>query len=121
MGPSLFTGKMRHSALRVDQNQLQVFWTRVRDSPEKILLSFIDLTEDWSKWKPTSPIEVMRPEKVWEGGNLKVKRSTRGPVHEPVNQLRDPYIYEEDDKTYLSYSVAGERGIAIAELFISKA
>ena len=33
-----------------------------------------------------------------------------------VNQLRDPAIYQEDDKTYLLYSVAGENGLAIAEL-----
>jgi len=34
----------------------------------------------------------------------------------PVRQLRDPGIYRENGKTYLLYSVAGENGIAIAEL-----
>jgi hypothetical protein len=34
----------------------------------------------------------------------------------PVRQLRDPAIYQEDGRTYLLYSVAGEHGIAIAEL-----
>ena len=33
-----------------------------------------------------------------------------------VNQLRDPAIFEEDGRIYLLYSVAGESGIAIAEL-----
>ncbi len=33
-----------------------------------------------------------------------------------VNQLRDPAIYEEDGRVYLLYAVAGESGIAIAEL-----
>ena len=33
-----------------------------------------------------------------------------------VNQLRDPAIYEEDGGVYLLYAVAGESGIAIAEL-----
>ena len=33
-----------------------------------------------------------------------------------VRQLRDPAIFREDRKTYLLYSVAGESGLAIAEL-----
>jgi hypothetical protein len=36
-------------------------------------------------------------------------------------QLRDPAIFEDDDgRTYLLYSVAGESGIAIAELTFPK-
>ena len=115
-GPILFSGKMRHSALRIIGNQLYVFWTQVGDSPERILLSCIELTEDWSIWKPSPPIEVMRPVKDWERGNLEAIRSERGPVYEQICQLRDPAIYEENNKVYLLYSVAGERGIAIAEL-----
>jgi hypothetical protein len=34
-----------------------------------------------------------------------------------VNQLRDPAIFEEDGRTYLLYAVAGESGIAIAEIW----
>jgi hypothetical protein len=34
----------------------------------------------------------------------------------PVRQLRDPAIFREDGRTWLLYSVAGENGIAIAEL-----
>ena len=115
-GPILFSGKMRHSALRVVDNQLQVYWTQVGDSPERILLSFIDLTENWSTWKTSAPTEILRPEKDWEGGNLEAVPSVRGPVDEPACQLRDPAIYEENNKVYMLYSVAGERGIAIAEL-----
>jgi hypothetical protein len=33
-----------------------------------------------------------------------------------VRQLRDPAIFREDGKTYLLYSIAGESGIAVAEL-----
>jgi len=36
---------------------------------------------------------------------------------EQVRQLRDPALLETDGRTYLLYSVAGESGIAIAELF----
>ena len=58
----------------------------------------------------------MRPVKVWEGSNLEVFPSERGPIYEPACQLRDPAIYEENNEIYILYSVAGERGIAIAEL-----
>jgi hypothetical protein len=39
------------------------------------------------------------------------------PAAQAVHQLRDPAVYEEDGRTYLLYSVAGESGIAMAELF----
>ena len=115
-GKRLFPMTMRHSALRVVNNQLQIFWTNVGESPEKILLSTIELTEDWLTWKPSDPIEVLRPEEDWEGGNLKPIPSKRGPVYEKACQLRDPAIYEENNRIYMLYSVAGESGIAIVEL-----
>jgi hypothetical protein len=43
----------------------------------------------------------------------------RGGEDEPVRQLRDPAIFTEDGRTYLLYSVAGESGIAIAELTVA--
>lgn len=52
----------------------------------------------------------------YEGANLPLLPSKRGIAQEPVGQLRAPCIFEEAGKTYLLYSVAGERGIAIAEL-----
>jgi hypothetical protein len=39
-----------------------------------------------------------------------------GKSSRPVCQLRDPAIFRENGHTYILYSVAGERGIAIAEL-----
>jgi hypothetical protein len=42
----------------------------------------------------------------------------RGAINVPVNQLRDPCIYEEDGHIYLLYAVAGEHGIAMAEVFL---
>ena len=37
-----------------------------------------------------------------------------------MNQLRDPAVYVEDGRTYLLYAVAGESGIAIAEVFFDE-
>ena len=115
-GPTLFTGDMRHSALLVDGSNLLVFFTNVGDVPECILLSIIELSADWLTWKASKPVKVLEPEMDYEGGNLPLVPSVRGIAREPVRELRDPGIFREDGKTYLLYSVAGERGIALAEL-----
>ena len=60
--------------------------------------------------------EVLRPETDWEGANLPIKTSRSGHIDVPVNQLRDPTIYQEKGETYLLYSVAGEGGIAVARI-----
>ncbi len=115
-GPMLFNRNMRHSAIRIDGDELQIFWTQVGDSPERILLSTIQLTNDWKKWKPSLPIEILHPEMDWEGGNLEPKPSLRGAIIGLVCQLRDPAIYEEEKRIFLLYVIAGESGIAISEL-----
>lgn len=117
-GPRLFASDQRHCAVLVRGNTLHIFWTRVGDAPERIYASTIDLAADWKTWKPSDPVEVIRPERDWEGANLPVAPSYRSAVFEPVNQLRDPAIYEEGGRIYLAYAVKGEAGIGIAELFV---
>jgi len=115
-GPTLFTTDMRHSAVAVRDGKLFVLYTVVGENPERILLSEIGLREDWLSWTETDPVVVLEPEREWEGGHLPHEPSKRGSIMEPVHQLRDPALFEEDGRTYLLYSVAGESGIAIAEL-----
>lgn len=117
-GPRLFNSNMRHAALLVMDDHLLVFWTQVGDAPERILLSTIDISGDWHQWKESSPVEVLRPRYSWEGGDLPVSASFRSSIKAPANQLRDPAIFQEDGRTFLLYAVAGESGIAIAELFL---
>lgn len=107
---------MRHAAVRIDGDTLWVFYSRTGDAPERILASRIDMRPDWTQWRASEPELVLAPETDYEGAGRQVSPSTPGPAHKPVHQLRDPAIYEEDGRTYLLYSVAGERGIAIAEL-----
>ena len=115
-GPSLFTPDLRHLAVRLRGGKLDVFYSNAWDCPERILHSTIHLTPDWETWKWSEPVTLLQPERDWEGGNLELCASRRGAIHEPARQLRDPAIYEEDGRVYLLYSVAGEHGIAIAEL-----
>lgn len=117
-GPSLFNPDMRHSALLKRGNLMHIFWTERRATPERILVATIDLRSDWTDWSVTTPVELLRPERAWEGARLPLVASQGGAIDVPVNQLRDPAIYEEDGRVYLLYSVAGERGIGLAEVHI---
>jgi hypothetical protein len=119
-GPLLFNPNMRHSALLVYGSTLYVFWTQVGDIPERILLSTINISEDWMEWKEGQAVEVLKPEKPWEGADAPLEPSIRSVAYGYVNQLRDPAIYVEDNRVFLLYAVAGESGIAIAEIVFEK-
>ena len=119
-GPRLFNADMRHSALLKRGNTLYVFWTQVGQAPETIRLSTIDISGDWTKWSESAAIEVLRPERPWEGADAPPEKSLRSTAYGHLNQLRDPAIYEENGRTFLLYAVAGESGIAIAELKFDK-
>ena len=111
----------RHSAVMVDEDKLLIFYTRKGDKPERILLTTIDLTLPSPLWKTSKPIEVLKPEKEWEGASLPLYKSVASAINIPANQLRDPAIFIEDDKNYLLYSIRGENGIAIVEFSITNA
>ncbi|MDA0347869.1 MAG: hypothetical protein O3C20_10755 [Verrucomicrobia bacterium] len=109
--------RMRHSAVYVRDDVLYLFYTRKSDAPERIVMAKVPLEADWKSWKATDPIEVLRPELDYEGIAYPNAPSGKGGGIE-VQELRDPGIFEEDGQLYLLYSVAGEEGIAIAELRI---
>ncbi|MDH4240224.1 MAG: hypothetical protein OEW48_11740 [Phycisphaerae bacterium] len=110
---------LRHNALRLVGDTLQVFYTRVRDAPERIMMSTIDLSVgDYDVWDPTyPPEEILQAELDWEGGNIPPSPSSGGTAPENVNQLRDPCIFKDiDGMLYLFYSGRGEDAIGIARL-----
>ncbi len=115
-GPTLFVPDMRHAAVLQRGEVLWVFWTRVGDAPECVLLSRIILRGDWSGWRDEAPIEVLRPEFAWEGADAPCVPSVRSTAYGVVNQLRDPAVFEEDGSVYLLYAVGGESGIALAQV-----
>ncbi len=111
----------RHFAVRLVNNTLHAFYSRIGDRPERILLSTIDLTagdNDWMQWEPSyPPYEVLTAEEEWEGGHIAVTASERGRVYGGVNELRDPCLFKDDDgQWYLLYSGQGEDAIGIATL-----
>ena len=76
----------------------------------------VDLEPDWTKWKAVGEQTILQPEMAYEGADLPLAPSKVGKVMERVRELRDPCIYEEGQRVFLLYSVAGESGIGIAEL-----
>ena len=117
-GPKLIP-KMRHSAAKVAGDTLWLFYSRIGDAPELIEAVRIDLTKDWQQWPSvmSPPQVVLKPEQDYEGVNIPIAPSNSGEAKDAEHALRDPGIFEEDGRTYLIYSVAGERGLGIAELF----
>lgn len=107
---------IRHVAVMTEGNKLTVFFTRIGDAPERILVSEIEMTPDWESWQAAAPSAVLAPQTGYEGVALPLVPSQIGSSTEPENGLRDPAIYREGDHLYLLYTVEGERGIALAEL-----
>ena len=109
--------RIRHLAVQVKDDKLVVCFSQFGDKPESIFCSDIQLSENWALWKASSPRLVLKPEMSYEGANLPLIASKQGMSTGPCRQLRDPAIFTEDDnRTFLLYTVAGEMGIAIAEL-----
>jgi hypothetical protein len=115
-GPRLTAEPIRHHALLRYGGQWYVLWTRVGDTPERILLSTLNTAADWEQWQFGETFEIHRAQKTWEGADTMPRASQYGACMQRVNQLRDPAIFEDDGKIYLLYAIAGEQGIAIGEL-----
>lgn len=119
-GPTLIgadSGRLlRHAAVEVRGDLLRIYYSRIGDRPERILLSEARLAPDWSQWRASKPVTLLSPERDYEGGDrpLEVSRPDEAPGR--VRQLRDPAIFRESGRTYLIYSIAGESGLALAEL-----
>lgn len=115
-GPNSLPETMRHCAVRIDGTTLQVFHSNIGDCPERILLSEIDLTRPWREWVAGEPAPILEPEMTWEGASLPLLPSRKGRARGELRELRDPAVFARNGRTWLLYTVAGESGIAIAEL-----
>ena len=110
------SGGVRHVALAVADDNLQVYFTRIGDKPERIFLANIDLSQPQDSWYAKNIELVLAPETAWEGADIAIAESRPGAATGRENAVRDPAIFIHDNHRYLLYSVAGESGIAIAEL-----
>jgi hypothetical protein len=112
-GPRILD-EMRHAGVTRTGDLLHIFYTAVGDTPERILYSSVDLRPDWSEWTASMPVEVLRPQRPYEGADLPLVASRGGMASGREHALRDPGVLNDDGRIYLYYSVAGEKGIAVA-------
>ena len=108
---------IRHSAVYVKENMLFLFYSCIGDSPESIFLVKINL----DSWEAIKVEKILTPKTEYEGGNLPTMKSMPGSstlrYGGPVKELRDPYIYSENNRLYMLYSLAGECGIGLSQLY----
>lgn len=119
-GPQLFPAApmQAHNAVLRIGDTLHVFYTRAGDTPERLLYSQVQLGTDWQQWRPTLPQEGLRPETSWEGADLPLVAGHIGALDQRENALRDPDLFQEGKNVYLVYSIAGESGLALAEVHL---
>jgi hypothetical protein len=110
--------RMRHAALLLHDDILAIFYTRIGDAPERILMSTVSLTNDWKDWVASKPMEILKPEMDFEGVEYPLTAS-KGGAQTHVRALRDPYVFEENAKIYLFYTIAGETGIAVVQITLA--
>lgn len=110
--------RVRHAAVRVVGDELQVFYTQRGDLIERVQFSTIDLSVDFDDWVFSYPgQEILQAIPGWEGGQFTPEPSEAGSAPENVNQLRDPDVFEDiDGSFYLIYAGGGEDALGIAEL-----
>jgi hypothetical protein len=107
----------RHVAVLSGAGALSVYFSSIGDAPERIQLAHIPTGPDWRTWQVAATREVLRPEFDWEGAKQPIDVSKPGESRGREHALRDPAVFvDADDRRYLVYSVAGENGLAIAEL-----
>ncbi len=114
-GPSVFPA-MRHAAVEVRDESLEVIFSRIGDAPEQLLHATVDLRGDWREWRPSEPVPLLAPELDWEGADQPVRPSRPGRAFGRERALRDPAFFEDGSRRLLVYAVAGEQGLALAEL-----
>ena len=101
-----------------------MFFSCVGHRPERILATAIDLDGAPEQWRARGVVEVLQPERDWEGADLPLAYSRGGSLikygRERARELRDPAVYREGDSAWLLYSVAGEAGLGLARLTITE-
>lgn len=107
-----FIYNLRHGSIIIENNKVYCYFTRIGDSPEKVLVCNINM----DTFNPSIFSTVIEPKYNWEGVNNKLEPSKFGMAKTKLNQLRDPFVFKENNLKYLFYSVQGEYGIAVTEI-----
>lgn len=113
---ALGDGAIRHAAVLVRGDVLQVFFSRIGDAPEHILHGMVDLKQPPNRWRLSGVSSLLKSELDWEGAGLPIAPSVAGEAPGPVHQLRDPGVLEHEGRVYLFYAGAGESALGVADV-----
>ena len=69
-GPILISPNARHTAVRLRDDYLDIFWSRYGDTPEHILVTEVRLRGEWTSWQGGPTRDVLFPVYLWEGADL---------------------------------------------------
>ena len=115
--------RMRHGFVlpKLSEQSALLFFTRVGDAPERILVATLRANNGDLEWPPTEASSLLAPT-VEEGGGVPVAPSKRGGVNQRVHQLRDPAaLLCCGARTFLFWAFGGEQGIAGGEVVCDRA
>lgn len=119
--PSHLTGgkkseghQIRHGHIFAHKGKLHLTFSRIGDTPERLLHCQVVPADDWANWRFGPVSEMLRPAPGWEGGGLPIQKSVMGTAMDQLHELRDPALFVDDGKVYLAYCGGGEQGIGIA-------
>jgi len=113
LGNSFHRG--RHFGLLPDGDILWVFYSRLYDVPERILVSRVRMEGEPKEWEFEDGSDLLRPALDWEGVNFRLAPSRIGD-QTGVRQLRDPFVFREDGIHYLYYSGGGESCLGMVRI-----
>lgn len=112
-----FPAPSRHAGLFIEGSTLYVAFSMIGDCPERLKLTTVDLSPDWTDWRAGDVFELLQPEEEYEGADLPAEVARYGAIiGRRDNSLRDPCFFRRGDELYLLYSLAGEFGIGIAKM-----
>ena len=107
---------MRHASTFVESDYLYIFYTVVGDSPESIMMIKLKLDNEIDNWEVMESQTILKPELRFEGVQLPKFPSSFGAALQPLNEVRDPFVFKNKDELFLLYSFAGETGIALSKI-----
>ena len=108
----------RHCHGLVKDSKLYLTYSNIGDEPEHIRLCVLKLDNDFNNWEVISDRSLVYPTYKFEGGNLPVVKTKPGSstrrYGQPVAELRDPFLFELNEKVHILYVTKGESGIGYA-------
>jgi hypothetical protein len=104
-----YVGAVRHVGILRLADELYVFFTKIGDSPERVLGACLVLEKKGPKsvFRVSDTHEIFSPLEKWEGAKLEVIPSSKGASVHQENALRDPFPFIDRDSGIVHFFYVG--------------